>query len=83
MAEGIISRLFGRLTGARREDQLVRYVISETRRGRTLGDVLDDPYIRNRADETTIRRLLDHPELVKALGQDAVSQLRAQLSSTR
>ena len=78
-----LSRLFGRLTGARREDQLARYIIVECHRGRDLADVLDDAYVKNRADETTLRRLMDHPELVHAVGADAVATLRAQISSLR
>ena len=92
MADGPLSRLMGRfrgerkrgsgrLTGARREDALARYVIAEARKGRNLTDVLEDPYIKNRADQTTLQRLMDHPELINALGGDAVKRLRDQLSS--
>jgi hypothetical protein len=77
------SRLFGRLTGARKEDQLVRFILAETHRGRDLREVLDDPYVKNRADPTTLRRLMDHPELVKGVGGDAVQKLRDQLASLR
>jgi len=83
MAEGLFNRLFGRLTGAKREDALARYVIAECHKGRPIGEVLDDPYIKNRADDTTIQRILDHPDVVKAVGGDAVSRLREQLGSLR
>jgi hypothetical protein len=75
------TRFFGRFTGARREDQLARYIIAECRRGRDLHDVLDDPYVTNRADPTTIQRLMDHPELVNALGTDSVQRLREYLAT--
>jgi hypothetical protein len=74
---GILSKLFGR--GSRTEDALARYVIAETHAGRSLNEVLDDPYIKNRADRVGVLRLLDHPEVVKAVGGDAVARLRAQL----
>ena len=81
MADGFISRMLTRFTGARQEDALVRYIVSEAGRGRTLGDILDDPYVRNRADATTVNRILDRPELVNAVGRDAVDGLRAQLAA--
>jgi len=74
---GILSKLFGR--GSRTEDVLARYVIAETRGGRALQEVLNDPYIKNRADRVQVLRLLDHPEVVDAVGGDAVARLRAQL----
>jgi hypothetical protein len=73
--------MFGRLTGARREDSLVRYVIAECRKDRDLADVLNDPYVKNRADPTTLQRLMDHPELVKALGEDSVAKIRGRIES--
>jgi hypothetical protein len=72
---------FSRLTGARREDALVRYVIAECRKARDLADVLEDPYVTNRADRTTLQRLMDHPELVRALGDHAVETIRARIAS--
>jgi hypothetical protein len=70
-----------RLTGARGEDALVRYVIAECRKGRTLADVLEDPYVTNRADRTTLQRLMDHHELVQALGDGAVDTIRARIAA--
>jgi hypothetical protein len=81
MAEGFISRTLTRLIGARQEDALVRYIVGEAGRGRMLGDILDDPYVRNRSDDTTVHRILDRPELVNAVGRDAVEGLRAQLAA--
>jgi hypothetical protein len=72
---------FSRLTGARSEDALVRYVIAETRKNRPLAEVLKDPYVTNRADRTTLQRLMDHPELVQALGEGAVDTIRARIAA--
>ena len=51
------------------EDRLAAYVIREHERGRPLDDILDDPYVRNRASADEVRRLLDRPEVVRALGE--------------
>jgi hypothetical protein len=81
VAESVLSRFFSRLTGSRREDALARYVIAEAGKGRDLAEILDDPFVKNRADETTLLRLMDHPEVVDAVGGGAVARLRAALAS--
>ena len=80
---GTFSKLLKRFTGSKKEDALARYVIAEVRKGRELGEVLDDPYIKNRADKLDVQRVLDHPEVVEAVGGDAVDKLRAQLDDLR
>ena len=52
-----------------RGDQLAAYVIREHGEGRTIEDILDDPYIRNRATETERRQLLERPEVIRAIGE--------------
>jgi hypothetical protein len=59
------SFLFAR---SRREERLVEYVIREHARGRTLAEILDDPFVRNRSTEEERRRLMDHPEVIRAFG---------------
>jgi hypothetical protein len=63
------------------EDRLAAYVIREHERGRSLDDVLDDPYVRNRATPAEVARLLDRPEVVHALGEGTVSAEQQRLSS--
>jgi hypothetical protein len=53
-----------------REDQLAAYVIREHKLGRDLDDILADPYIRNRASELERRRLLERPDIIRAVGED-------------
>jgi hypothetical protein len=65
--------LFG---SSRREQYLVHYVLREHKRGRALGDVLEDSYVRNRSTPEERARLLDQPDLVAALGDRAVDDLR-------
>jgi hypothetical protein len=54
------------------EDRLAAYVIREHDRGRPLADILDDPYVRNRATPHEIARLLDRPEVIHSLGASVV-----------
>jgi hypothetical protein len=63
----------------RSEDRMAEYVIREHRRGRPLRDILDDNYVTNRCSAEQIRRLLDRPEVVHALGHDAVTSARSDL----
>ena len=60
------------------EERLAAYVIREHERGRALGEILEDPYVRNRCTPQEIERLLDRPELIRALGDDVVSGVRAE-----
>jgi hypothetical protein len=64
------------LGSSRREDFLARYVLREHERGRPLAEILDDPYVRNRSTPEERRRLLDVPEVVAALGENALEELR-------
>jgi hypothetical protein len=62
------------------EDRLAAYVVREHERGRTLQDILDDPYVRNRASSEQVARLLDRPEVIHALGESTVAAERQRLS---
>jgi hypothetical protein len=53
--------------------RLSAYVIREHGRGRPLGEILDDPYIRNRSTPEQRQRLLDNPDVIRALGEDTVA----------
>jgi hypothetical protein len=50
------------------EDRLAAYVIREHGRGRTVADILDDPYVRNRSTEQQRARLLERPDVIRAVG---------------
>ena len=60
------SFLFAR---SRRDERLVEYVIREHGRGRSLDEIMDDPFVRNRCTEEQRKRLLDHPDVIRALAQ--------------
>jgi hypothetical protein len=67
-------------TRSSQEDRLATYVIREHDRGRALDDILDDPYVRNRAQPQQIARVLDRPEVIHALGESAVAAEQRRLS---
>ena len=69
--------------GARssQEERVAAYVIREHERGRTLAEILDDPYVRNRLTPNEQARLLDRPEVIRAIGDDVVAETRARLSA--
>ncbi|HET7571085.1 MAG TPA: hypothetical protein VFJ77_00280, partial [Gaiellaceae bacterium] len=56
----------------RREQFLAQYVLREYGRGRPLQEILDDPYVRNRSTLEERARLLERPEVVEAIGEQAV-----------
>ena len=63
------------------EDRVAAYIVREHSRGRGLSEILDDRYVQNRLTVEQQRRLLDRPEVVHALGDDAVEQTRRELES--
>jgi hypothetical protein len=67
-------------TRSSQEDRLATYVIREHDRGRGLDDILDDPYVVNRAQPQQIARVLDRPEVIHALGESAVAAQQQKLS---
>jgi len=67
-------------TRSSQEERLAAYVIREHERGRSLDDVLDDPYVTNRAQPEQVKRLLDRPEVIHALGESTVAAQQERLS---
>jgi hypothetical protein len=65
-----------------REERVAAYVIREHERGRSLDEILEDPYVRNRLTPAQRARLLDRPDIIRAVGDDMVEAARASLPST-
>ena len=57
----------------------LRVILALSRRA--LNEILQDRYVQNRLDTQQQRRLLDRPEVVRALGDDAVEQTRRDLAT--
>ena len=67
-------------TRSSKEERLSAYVIREHERGRGLAEILDDPYVRNRATPQELARLLDRPEVIHALGTTSVAAEQERLT---
>lgn len=63
------------------EERVAAYVIREHGRGRSLEEILNDPYVRNRCTPQQRERLLDRPEVIQAIGDDTVASARDSLAS--
>ena len=64
------------------EDRLAAYVIREHDRGRELDEILEDRYLINRSTPSQRQRLLDRPEVIRAIGGDAVEQAKASVTES-
>jgi hypothetical protein len=85
---GILRRLFGKgddekrdapRGGSSKEEALAAYIVREHRLGRSVEEILDDPYLKNRATEEQRVRLLERPEVIRAIGEDTAAMAREQV----
>lgn len=86
---GFFSRLFGRKekTDSTRgsmgkEEALAAYIVREHRSGRQLHEILEDAYLKNRATEEQRLRLLERPDVIRAVGEDTAAMAAEQVRST-
>jgi hypothetical protein len=78
---GFFSKLFGKgddsgsetPRGISKEEALASYVVREHRQGRSLEEILEDPYLKNRATDEQRLRLLERPEVIRAVGEDTAA----------
>ena len=71
---GWFSRVFKSLVeGSGRNDQLAAYLIREHSQGRDVDEIMDDPYIKNRATDSQRRQLLERPDVIRALSENIKS----------
>ena len=73
------SFLFTRST---QEERVAAYVIREHERGRSLDEILEDPYVRNRLTVQQRSRLLDRPDIIRAVGNDTVEAARSTIQTS-
>jgi hypothetical protein len=72
---------FKSLFGTTRREQYVEgYVLREHRKGRAFAEILEDPYIRAWSTPQERARLLERPNVVAAVGEHAIADLRAAVS---
>ena len=67
--------------GSARHKRLVDYVVRQVKAGRSLAQVLEDPYITNRANIVERRALLEEPEIADAVREDVLEDLRTKLEA--
>jgi len=63
------------------EERLAAYVIREHERGRSLEEILNDRYLVNRTTPAQRARLLDRPEVIRAIGDDTIESARSTIAS--
>ena len=66
-------------TRSSQEERVAAYVIREHERGRSLEEILNDPYVRNRLTPQQQSRLLDRTDIIRAVGGDTVESARDSL----
>jgi len=65
------------------EDRVAAYVIREHDRGRGIDDILDDPYVKNRLTAPEIARIIERPDVLRAIGDDIAEAARAALAEIK
>jgi hypothetical protein len=73
------SFLFQRSSG---EERVATYVIREHSRGRSLAEIMEDRYVQNRLSPEAQKRLLDRPEVIRAIGEGERAEAQAQVESS-
>jgi hypothetical protein len=82
---GFFARIFGgggdsdQHKSLTKMDSLAAYVIREHRSGRPLEEILEDPYLKNRATDEQRLRLLDRPDVIRAVGEDVANMTAEQV----
>ena len=87
---GFFSKLYGKgddsgsetPRGISKEEALAAYVVREHRQGRSLEEILEDPYLKNRASDEQRLRLLERPEVIRAVGEDTAAMAAEHVRET-
>jgi len=66
-------------TRPQKEELVAEYVVREHHSGPSLVDILDDPYVKKRCTPQQLRRVLERPEVVHAIGDDIAAAHVSQL----
>ena len=83
---GAIGRFFRNIfsfvgSGSAQEDRVAAYIIREHKLGRSLDEILDDAYLKNRASDEQRLRLLERPDVIRAVGEDTAAIARERAST--
>jgi hypothetical protein len=66
-------------SGSQTEERIAQYVIREHHRGRPLAEILQDHYVTNRLSPEQVRRLLERSDVIHAIGEDTIADMRITL----
>lgn len=59
--------------------RLIEYVTGQLSQGRSLAEVIEDPYVTNRLNPMQRRALVEEPEVVAAAQNESLEELRTRL----
>ncbi len=68
--------------GMSKEEALAAYLIREHKQGRSVEEILNDPYLKNRCSDEQRLRLLERPEVIRAIGEDTAAAARERVQHT-
>ena len=68
-------------TESAQHKRLIEYVVRQLNTGRSLREVLDDPYVVNRSTTIDRRALLEEPQVVDAAGETSLATMRRELEA--
>ncbi len=71
---GVFSFLSSR---SQSEERMAQYVMREHHRGRPLEEILRDKYVTNRCTPEQVKRLLDRPDVLHAVGEDVADAAKS------
>ena len=74
-----VAKLVGNTTA--KHKRLVEYVVRQVSGVRNLREVLEDPYVTNRLTPLERRALLEEPEVIDAVGDEVLHQMRRRLEA--
>jgi hypothetical protein len=66
-------------TRSQSEERVTQYLLREHHRGRPVAEIFEDPYVTNRLNPEQVKRILDRPEVIHALGSDVAAEARTAL----
>ncbi len=52
------------------EDRVVHYIIRELHQGRQVSAILNDPFVRNRVNETQLEKVMEDETVLKAIDEE-------------
>ncbi len=64
-----------------KDEALGGYIIREHKLGRSVEEIMDDPYLKNRTSDEQRLRLLERPEVIRAIGENTAAEARDSLES--